>query len=488
MAAYVPENVSSTHVCVNNILLEKRTATAVSIATNEKIAEIVKKKTPFYISRNYAFLWGGQAISNLGDLIFDTTLTLWIATGIARGQSWAPIAMGGAVLCISIPTFLVGPLAGVFVDRWDKRRTMIWMDTIRAICIALLLLMALPLPFLASHQLPAIAQLVAVYVVLLFTTICSLFFGPARLSIVKDVVDEKNLERASGLGMLTQNISRIVGPSLAAPTLFVFGVQWALLIDVASFLVSAFAIRFVQITEQSMPSKGGDPKTGFWREFKAGLSFFAQNRVLLIILVALTLVITGDSAEQTLGVFFMLDNLHVPTYLYGFIGTVGGIGGILGALASVYIVERIGTKRAFWMGITGFGLLLFLFSRMTLFGPALVLIFLAGLPTTAVSVALGPLLLRSIPRDLLGRVNAVFGTCLSGVAILAVSVISALASLLQNFQASFLGLRFGPYDTIFSVSGLLTISIGIGVAISLRNVSLAPQTNQEDVNEEKEEL
>lgn len=448
-----------------------------------------KQKTPFYISRNYAFLWGGHAISNLGDLIFDTTLTLWIATDIARGQSWAPLAIGSAVLCTTIPTLLFGPIAGVFVDRWDKRRTMIRMDIIRAICVALLLLIAIPLPFLPSGHVPTLGQLGAIDLVILLTTVCSLFFVPARTSIIQGVVDEKEFERASGLAMLTQNLSRIIGPSLAAPTLFIFGIHWALLINAASFLISAMAISQVRPAEQTRTPKKDQSGSGFWSEFKEGLLFYAKSRILLVVLIALSIAMIGDSAEQTLGVFFMLNNLHVPTYLYGIIGTVGGMGGILGALLATSVVKRIGTIRSFWMGTACFGFLLFVFSRMSLFVPALVLIFLAGFPIAASNVAVGPMLLRSIPRELLGRVNAVFTTCLSIVSILAVSLISILASLLQNLHTRLFIFQLGPYDTLLSIGGLLTVLVGIGIAISLHNVSLAPQTTrQEHEDQPKEDL
>ena len=95
------------------------------------------------INRNFACLWTGQTISNAGDLFFDTTLSLWIATQLAKGQSWAPLAISGVALAAALPTPLVGPFAGVFADRWNKRQTMLWMDLGRALIIGVLFLVAL---------------------------------------------------------------------------------------------------------------------------------------------------------------------------------------------------------------------------------------------------------------------------------------------------------------------------------------------------------
>src|SRR5581483_4173519 len=88
-----------------------------------------------FINRNFALLWVGQIISMAGDNFFDTTLLLWVATQIGRGQSWTPLGVSAILLASSLPTVLIGPLAGVFVDRWDKRRTMLASDLIRAVLI-----------------------------------------------------------------------------------------------------------------------------------------------------------------------------------------------------------------------------------------------------------------------------------------------------------------------------------------------------------------
>lgn len=75
------------------------------------------RRVPIFINRNFALLWSGGAISILGDFVFNTTLVLWIATSIARGQPWAPLAVSGVLLSTTIPIVVVGPLAGVFADR-----------------------------------------------------------------------------------------------------------------------------------------------------------------------------------------------------------------------------------------------------------------------------------------------------------------------------------------------------------------------------------
>src|SRR5215469_6303647 len=115
--------------------------TAIPAASETRLAHLL-------INRPFALLWSGQAISILGDFIFNTTLALWIVTRLAANQPWAPLAVSGALVAAALPDLLVGPFAGVFVDRWDRRRTMLRMDALRALLIGLLILLSglVPVP------------------------------------------------------------------------------------------------------------------------------------------------------------------------------------------------------------------------------------------------------------------------------------------------------------------------------------------------------
>jgi MFS family permease len=87
-------------------------------------------------NRNWRLLWIGQAVSLTGDSFFDITVLLWVATVLARGQPWAPAAASGVLIAEAVPVLAVGPVAGVWVDRWNRRRTMLASDACRAAVIA----------------------------------------------------------------------------------------------------------------------------------------------------------------------------------------------------------------------------------------------------------------------------------------------------------------------------------------------------------------
>ena len=152
------------------------------------------------INRDYARLWYGQAVSTVGDYVFDTTLVLWVATVLAKGQSWAPAAVSGILLSVGAAVLLVGPVAGVFVDRWNRRATMLRTEVVRAVLVVVLMLLSL----LAIGTLPTWLWLSIIYAVVFILNASGQFFSPARFATVGDVVEgEVDRTRAAGIGQAT---------------------------------------------------------------------------------------------------------------------------------------------------------------------------------------------------------------------------------------------------------------------------------------------
>lgn len=431
--------------------------------------EAASKKPGLLINRNFALLWGGQSISNLGDFVFDTTLVLWIAAIIAKDQPWAPLAVSGVLVATALPIFLIGPIAGVFVDRWDKRRTMLLMDAARAILIALLLIVAIGKP-------PTFWQLGSIYAIVFLASACAQFFSPARTSLIGDLVEERYRSRASGLSQTTQSLATIIGPPIAAPLLFAIGVQWALIVNSLSFVVSLLAILAVRVPASESLAAAGQHGS-FLQDFSAGLRFFVSNRVLVTLLITIILVTLGSGCLDALGVFFVTENLHASAALYGFIGTAFGAGAVVGAILTSIFAQRMGEARTFWLGLIAAGIAILLLARVTSFPFGVVCFVLAGLVIAPVNVVVGPLLLHATPREFVGRVIAVINPTQALASILSISLAGALAStLLSGFHATLAGITLGPIDTIFTGTGILILLGGLYALVNLRGVTLAAAT------------
>lgn len=414
------------------------------------------------INKRYARLWFGGAISIVGDYVFDTTVLLWIATIIAKGKPWAPAAAGGVLVAATVPILLIGPFAGVFVDRWNARRTMLTGDVIRAVLIATLALLAL----LPHHSLSVPVQLSLVYAVVFLCATVSQFFGPARFSIITDVVPVPEQPKAAGIAQGTGAIAAIVGPPLAAPLLFGAGVQWALFLDAVTFLVSYAAVWGVRT--EVVPAAATAPH-GFWSEFRDGLRAFLGSRVLVIIVSAALIVNFGAGLLTALDVFFVQVNLHAKASLYGLLGTAFGIGSVAGAILAGAIGQRLGPTRLFGQGLVAAGLGIIVFARTTSFPLALVVFGITAVPVAALNTVVGPIIQRAVPREKLGRVIAFLQPATQLSTLLALGAGSILAStVLRGLNARVLGVHFGTYDAIFVCSGLLIIAGGLYSLVALR--------------------
>jgi MFS family permease len=443
-------------------------------ATTTMPAPTPDKKPGFLINRNFGLLWGGQAISQLGDFAFNTTLILWIGSIIARGQSWAPLAVSGVLLATAAPIVLVGPLAGVFVDRWDKRRTMLTMDALRASLITLLLLVSVvPLPFLPGGRLPVFWELGAIYVVVFLTSACAQFFNPSQMALIGDIVEERSRARASGMSQMTFSFAILIAPPLAAPVLFAFGVQWTLLADALSFVVSLLTILAIHAPQQAA-SQPDQQKQHFLREFAEGIRYFGRSRVLMTILLAGIVVLLGAGSFNALDLFFVTQNLHTPASFYGLLGAASGAGALLGAILASLSAQRIGVARMFWASVMALGALALVYARLTSFAPALAVNLLIGFANAPINVAVDPLILHVTRREFVGRVMAVILPMINLASIVSIALAGLLAStLLHGFHATLLGITFGPIDTIFTGAGILVVLGGLYAMVNLRSVRLA---------------
>lgn len=262
--------------------------------------------------------------------------------------------------------------------------------------------------FVPTHDLPVGAWLAIVCADVLALNAVGQFFTPARYSVMRAVVHgDVDRARAAGIAQATSGTLAIVGPPLAAPLLFGIGLQWALVFNAVSYLVSFIAIRSVKIAPKpaahpaALPgSAAGQPmRPSVLREFAAGLRYFGASRFLVALLTLAVIGQFGVGAVNALDVFFLTRNLHASSQLYGYLGTGFGIGGIIGALMAGRVVGWIGARATAWAGLLAGGVLLIGYSRQVSFAGGVALIFLMAIPITMLNTAMAPLLMASAPRE-----------------------------------------------------------------------------------------
>lgn len=355
---------------------------------------------------------------------------------------------------------VIGPIAGVFVDRWSKRRTMLNSDSIRGAVVAVLVVLSL----LPGGTIPTWLWLVLLYSSVIVINSAGQFFNPARFATISEIVTgEADRTKAFGLGQATSATAAILGPPLAAPILVSAGASWALAVNALSYAVSYFAIRDIAFPAAS-EAKAARPKqsTGWRSEFGAGLKLFGSNRFLVALLIVFVLSSLGTGAMTTLLVFFVSENLHAIPELLGLMTMAYGMGSVLGALLSGRLVRLLTARRLSWLGLMLGGGLFALYTRQTNFIAALVLMFVVAIPVAAMNASLGPQLMAVTPREFLGRTVAVVTPVSTAANLLSVVLGGWLAStVLLDFHGEVLGVHLGRIDTIFTVSAALVVTAGI---------------------------
>ena len=435
------------------------------------VGETTGSPVSILINRDFALLWSGQAISILGDLIFTTTITIWVGLVLARGQSWGALAVSGILAAGALPPLLLAPLAGVLVDRSNKRQLMIAMDAVRAVVI----LGLLALPLVGSRHWSPFSQWLVVGGGVLLVSCCEQFFRPSMTALVNDLVPQPLQPRAIGLGQVSLSLAAIAGPPLATLVLFSTGLQWALLFNAFSFLISCLSILAIQPVPNIEQMRDHTPQHRFIREFGTGVRFFFGNRKLRTLTVALVIALFGAGAFQALDLFFITRNLHAPPTDYGLLEAAQGLGMLLGAVLASIFTARAGLTRVVWSSLVVTGLLALVYARLTSFLPAAMLLFVIGIPLASISVACEPLILSLTPRELIGRVLAIFAPIITLAGMLGVALAGYLDSVvLRSFHFEVLGQYFGPIDSIFSGAGLLAVLGGFFALAGLRGRTSPP--------------
>lgn len=417
--------------------------------------------------RAWRYAFPAAVISRLGDVVFDLTIVLWISTGIARDQSWAPVAVSGVLIAAALPILLVGPVAGVFADRHDRHRLLLLSNAIQAVAIGSLLVIPL-----LGDGLGIGLQLVWIYAAIFVSNAAGQFFQQSRLAMIaKTIPDEQRTRAYSAQGSASSLIS-LIGPPLAAPLLFSVGVGWALGLNALTFVISSMLLRIVSWDSAPEPVNAEE---SFLDSLRGGLHAVRSNQVLLAITVAVTVATLGVGAITVLEVFFVQEVLQVNAAMLGIIAMFFAAGTLIGVAVAPRLERRFDAARLFVWGLVLMGVLLMVFSRMVDFYAAAVLFFLAAIPVGVINTVLMPLAIRVIPPAYLGRATVtltVFPTIASLVAMAAAGWL--VSTVLADLDIEALGMQFGPIDTIFLLSGLVIAMTGLLVAGPIQRAQAAP--------------
>ena len=266
--------------------------------------------------QNYLFFWLGQLISLLGSSIIQFVIVWWIADVTA-----SPIYISIAFFLGSIPMVIITPIVGVFIDRWNRKVTIVVTDSLQALLTFILIML-----FMNNFT-----NIWLVMMVNFFRSVCQAIHFPTVNAIIPLMIPRKKLSRMNAINYLFTGIMRVIGPVISATLLMFLVINQILWADVFTFFIAIIPLIFIKIPPISATSKKTE-KRSFTKEFKSGLSILKSVRTLYILIIFISVINLLNMPFTTLMVLFVKVNHSGAAQDYALVSAFFQTGIVIGAI------------------------------------------------------------------------------------------------------------------------------------------------------------
>ena len=349
--------------------------------------------------RPVRLLWIAQMVSIFGDL-----LALFTVLGdVSFRLKATPAQVTLISVSFLIPLALLGPAAGVFVDRWDAKRTMISSDLIRAA-------LALGLVFATS--------LSQIYAILFALSAVSTFFIPAQTITIRSVTPREGLMAANALMQQALQVVRIISPTIAGAMVNWVGARPAYYFDAASFIFSASMIAAIAIkrtaaaAESSAPSESGKLKS-ILNDLMSGARFIFTHATISFVMLAMAAGMFALSCFAPLIAIYVRDMLKSTGFQFGVINSLIGVGMIFATQFIIRFAKNRSKSLLVVAGLFGMGVAVMVMVSIGHVAVAAIGAFGIGFGAIFIVVPTQTLMQQETPVELVGRVSSSFMSVLS---------------------------------------------------------------------------
>lgn len=336
-------------------------------------------------------VWFAQIISLFGDFL-ALFAVIAVVSFMMRGSA---NQITGVQIAYMLPIVFVGPVAGVFVDRWPLKPTLVASDLIRAV-LALLLI-----PSTAVWH---------VYLVLAALSCVSAFFGPAQQVTIRTHVPAHGLMSANALMQIAFMGSRVIGPAAAGAIAATFGPKTCYALDVLSFIFSASLIGSVIIrrppSAQAQTASSSNRIHAIVRDMGEGVNFIFHHAAVLFVVLAMAAGLFTIGCFGPLIAIFVRDTLHASAGLFGIISGMVGVGLLAGTQLLRRFAAHLPDHMLVLSGLAGIGAGVLLLGAVPFVPATLAATFTIGFAFAAIMVPAQTLLQRETPHEMIGRVSS----------------------------------------------------------------------------------
>jgi CRP-like cAMP-binding protein len=346
--------------------------------------------SPYAIFRNRSFtlLWTAQLISTAGSAL--TSLAAGILIFRITGSA---LSVGLMLMATAAPSLLVGLVAGVFVDRWNRKQIMIAADLLRASVVFLI-----PL-FVGFH----IAWL---YVLVALSSGITQFFEPANESVLPEIASEPELAAANSLIGISSFGSTAIGFAASGLIASTMPIEWAFWLDAASFVVSAACIMLVRIGH--IAAEEATSVAIVASNLVAGLRYLFSTAILRSLFIVAAAVSLAIGLWNTLLLPFAINALHATEFEYGLQEGLTSVGYVIGSLLLVNLADRLREGQWLALGYFAMGVVGVWYGLSSNIPLAIGLVMLTGFFNSPTAIGRRLIIQRNTPREFRGRVNSGF--------------------------------------------------------------------------------
>lgn len=403
-------------------------------------------------NRNFSLLWIGQVISQFGDRLDQMALIALIYRFAPGSTTQLAKIMSFTIL----PVFLIGPVAGVYVDRWDRRRTMIVCDILRGFLV-------LTIPFFLMR----IKFMPPIYGVIFLVFAIGRFYIPAKMAIIPDLVREEDLLLANSLVSVTGMVAAMFGLGLGGVLVSAIGAEGGFIVDGVSFLVSGVAVFFLSTNAMRNLKKERVVEVGrhiaevvrksVVEELRETLAFLKSQKQLKSCFGILFFLWAALGSVYVVSIVFIQQVFASVTKELGFLAISLGAGLFLGTL----VYGRIGLKissllrvifACLFLGGVSLSAFVLVVLRTSNLALALILTFVLGATIAPIMIVVNTAVQELTENSMRGKVFS------------SLEIVVHLAFLAAMLVAAPLADRIGPVVILLTVGALLMVTGGVGLS------------------------
>ncbi|RJP27376.1 MAG: MFS transporter [Candidatus Omnitrophota bacterium] len=405
-----------------------------------KFSEVLK-------SRNFFCLWLGQIISQLGDRLSQMALIAFVYSR-APGSAYEIAKILSFTI---IPVFLIGPIAGVYVDRWDRRKTMYACEFLQMILI-----------FTIPSFLFYTKNMIPIYIIVFISFCIGRFFVPAKLAIIPELVEPRNLLMANSLVNITGMIATIAGFGISGILVEVAGPKKGFYMDSLSSLISGTFIFFISSkTAVSLKHPAFKDvilvsrdivqkiRKSIWLEIKEGIIYFLRHKNIRFIAAVMFLVFSALGSVYVVLIIFVQQVLQSATKDVGLLIMFLGAGLFAGSMLYGKFGSRVSEYKAIFSALILSGMVLIVFA-VTLknypkFYMAAFLSFIFGIFVSPILSACNTIIHNVSSNEMMGKVFS------------SLEMVMHLGFLIFMFISSILSAKYGPFIMLVVVGSVIIL-------------------------------